>query len=103
MDKYVSLNHMSRCSAQLTDNSFLLPHHGVSKANTAAPKIRVIFNGSAKAANGISINDVLHSGQNLLPDLADLLTKWRSYSIVFVADIKHIFRCILVHPDDQVY
>ena len=68
MDEYVSLNYMSRRSAQLTNNSFFLPHHGVFKANAAAPKIRVVFNGSAKATNGAPSNDVLHSGQNLLPD-----------------------------------
>ena len=104
MQEFIELPHMAPCLESLKDNRcFFLPHHGVFKANSATPKIRVVFNGSAKSASGLAINDVLHAGQNLLPDLSDLLTKWRSYSIVFIAYVKHMFRCILVLPEDQLF
>ena len=47
----------------------VITHHGELKKNIGKPKLRTVFNGSAKSSNSISINDVLHCGANLLPDL----------------------------------
>ena len=79
------------------------PHHGVLKKHSLNPKLRTVFNGSAKDNNNISINDVLHTGANLLPDLAELLISWMKYRFVFVSDIKQMFRQILVHKADQKF
>ena len=73
------------------------------KKHTTNPKLRTVFNGSAKDAENISINDLLHSGANLLPDIAELLLGWMKYSFVFVSDIQQIFRQILVHENDQKF
>ena len=64
-------------------------------------KFRSVFNGSAKDYNKVSINDLLHSGANLLPDLVELLINWMKYKFVFVSDIEHMFRQILVHENDR--
>ena len=48
-----------------------LPHHGVWKGSGTAAKIRVVFNGSARTVSGVSLNDELLVGPNLLPLLCD--------------------------------
>ena len=59
-------------------------------------KLRTVFNGSARDFNNISLNDILHTGANLLPDLSELLLHWMSYRYVFVCDIKQTFRRMVV-------
>ncbi|KMQ87329.1 hypothetical protein RF55_13415 [Lasius niger] len=54
-----------------------LPHH-VLRGSGAEEKIRV-FNGSARGSAGVSLNDSLHTGPNLLPALADVVTRWRCH------------------------
>ena len=49
---------------------FFLPHNGVFKKNSLKPKLRTVLNGSANDYDGISLNSLLHTGPNLLPDLA---------------------------------
>ena len=82
---------------------FFLPHHGVLKKNSLKPKLCTVFNGSANDYDGVSLNSLLHTGPNLLPDLAELLIHWMKYQYVFVSDIKQMYRQILIHPDDRKY
>ena len=69
------------------DSCYYLPHQGILHLG----KFHSVFNGAAKDYNKISINDLLHCGANLLPDLAELLIGWMKYKYVFVSDIKHMF------------
>ena len=65
-----------------------LPHHGVLHETK---KLRTEFNGSAKIKQ-VSLNDLLYSGPNLLPELFDLILKWRLYKYIFVSAIEKMFR-----------
>lgn len=106
LQEYEELGHMSRLSSDEMNynlNRFYLPHHGVWKEKSSTTKLRTVFNGSLKLSSGLSLNDLLHSGPNLLPNLADLIINWRNYKFVFLADIEKMFRQILIHPDDQHY
>lgn len=104
MQNYIDSNHMKRLSDDdLANVRYFLPHHGILKQSNSVAKLRTVFNGSAKALNNCSINDYLHSGPNLLPDLTSLILRWRKYEFVFVTDIQQMFRQILIHPCDQVF
>ena len=104
MKDYEDTGHMGK-----TDHIFnfilyyFLPHHGILKKNSLKPKLRTVFNGSANDYDGISLNSLLHTGPNLLPDLAELLIHWMKYQYVFVSDIKQMYRQILIHPEDRKY
>lgn len=80
---------------------YYLPHHGVIRESSKTTKFRVVFNGSQKSSNGVSLNDCLHVGSKLLPDLIDVITRWRTHAIVFSADMEKMFRQILLHPLDR--
>ena len=87
MSEYRNLSHIHP-APQLTPREsqrwYFLPHHGVIQG---AKKLRTVFNGSSKV-NGVSLNDLLLPDPNLIPNLAELLMKWRSYRVVFVVDIQ---------------
>ncbi|XP_076660820.1 uncharacterized protein LOC143364269 [Halictus rubicundus] len=97
---YEALGHMSSTSPSHV-NTYYLPHHGVLRESSTTTKLRVVFNGSMPTSNGKSINDFLLRGPNLLPNLADVLLKWRRHRFVFSADIEKMYRQILVHPEDR--
>ncbi|XP_076301937.1 uncharacterized protein LOC143220085 [Lasioglossum baleicum] len=98
---YEALGHMSSTPPSSGSNSYYLPHHGVLRESSKTTKLRVVFNGSMPSANGKSLNDFLLRGPNLLPNLADVLLRWRWYRFVFSADIEKMYWQILVHPEDR--
>lgn len=102
MREYESLGHMS---VAVTDWSSaehcFLPHHAVLKTHTG--KIRVVFDGSVPTSNGVSLNQCLHSGPKLNRDISDILTRFRRHQVVFVADIRMMFRQTVIHPHDRRY
>lgn len=64
-------------------------------------KFRVVFDGSAKTANGVSLNDNLLSGPKLQQNLFSILVRFRSHRYVLSADISKMYRQILVDPVDR--
>ena len=105
MSGYLSEGHMipvprDSSLSKSREETFFLPHHGVLKPNSTTTKLRTVFNGSSRTSLNISLNSVLLAGPNLLPELPDLISAWRLYKYVFVADIKQMFRQIKLHPDD---
>lgn len=102
MREYESLGHMSVSGIdwKREDHCFL-PHHAVLRSPEG--KIRVVFDGSASTSNGMNLNQCLHSGPKLNHDIADIITRFRRHNVVFVADIRMMFRQTVIHPDDRRY
>ncbi|XP_076679541.1 uncharacterized protein LOC143374875 [Andrena cerasifolii] len=102
MDEYESLDHMSLATGDSRDISshYYLPHHGVIRVSSTTTKLRVVFNASCKTTSGLSLNDLVHKGPNLLPEIFDILLRWRLHAVVFSADIEKMYRQIRVHTDD---
>ncbi|XP_071582567.1 uncharacterized protein [Temnothorax nylanderi] len=105
MHEYKQLNHMERISDSKPEPSsaYYLPHHGVLREQSLTTKLRVVFNGSCPTSNGISLNDLLHTGAKLQTDLFDVLLWFRFYLYAFTADIEKMFRQIKVNSADWDY
>lgn len=92
-------------SAGLTGDSnipiFYLPHRPVLKESSLTTKIRPVFDASAKGPNGVSLNDCIEAGPNLLPNLAEILIGFRKWKYGVTADITKAFLQIRVTEDDQ--
>ena len=102
MKEYEELGHMTVSQLDLRSvEHYFLPHHAVLKASSG--KIRVVFDGSAPTSNGTSLNQCLHAGPKLHRDICDILTNFRRHQIVFVTDIRMMFRQTIIHPDDRRY
>jgi len=59
LEEYVQLGHMKPlCEADVGKESprFYMPHHAVLKETSSTTKLRVVFNGSEKSSNGVSLS-----------------------------------------------
>lgn len=65
-------------------------------------KIRGVFDSSAKC-DGLSLNDVLLSGPDLMNNLYGVLLRFRRESIAIMADIEQMFYCFMVDADHRRY
>lgn len=95
MLEYDQLGHMKLVdrSAEIDEIVYFIPHHCVK------PKFRVVFDGSCKTDQGISLNDIQLVGEKLQFDLADINMRFRRYPIAVMADIKMMFRQIGILPE----
>ncbi|XP_064551664.1 uncharacterized protein LOC135437614 [Drosophila montana] len=80
-----------------------LPHHPVIKETSSTTKVRVAFDGSSKASNGKSLNDILAIGPKLHLQLPGVILNWRGLRFVFMADVEKMYRCINIPRDDAQY
>ncbi|KAH0807440.1 hypothetical protein GEV33_015351 [Tenebrio molitor] len=92
MKDYINMEHMELVPYKDLRNSgaFYLPHLAVYKQTIQGPKIRVVFDCSAKSSNGFALNDSLLTGANLQEGLFDILCRFRTYRFVIAADITKI-------------
>jgi len=109
MREYIDLGHMSLVADNdsINDNDFqnivYLPHHGVLKKSSTSTKLRVVFDASAKNSKGYSLNDALCIGPVLQDNLINIVLRFRFHKIALTADLRKMYRQVLVHSDDRNY
>ena len=70
--------------------------------NKTTTKLRVVYDASSKTQRTArSLNDCLHRGPILLPDLCGLLLRCRLSPVVLLADIEKAFLHVGLHPADR--
>ena len=80
---------------------FYLPHRPVVKETSTTTKIRPVFDASANGFNGISLNDCMATGPNLIPNLLEVMLRFRRWKFGLSADITKAFLQIKVVEKDQ--
>ena len=103
INEYIHLGHARRLRADELKGPagkvWYLPHHGV--VHPAKPgKPRVVFDCSARY-RGMSLNDVLLKGPDLLASLVGRLLRFRQNKIAMSADVAKMYHQVRVRPDDQ--
>jgi len=80
-----------------------LPCHAVYREDHDTTKTRIVLNGASITQSGKSINQCLHQGRCLLPEINHVLIRWRMYLIAFVLDISKMFlRIKIEHGKDYL-
>ena len=79
---------------------YYLPHRPVVRDSSTSTKVRPVFDASAKSGD-ISLNDLLETGPNLVPNLVEIIIRFRRWPIALIADIKKAFLQIGVRKEDQ--
>ena len=74
-----------------------LPHHPVVNSK----KVRIVYDASAKLRGGKSLNECLYRGPIIMPDLADLLIRFRVPKIAMWADIEKAFHTLELAEEDR--
>ena len=99
--KYLDKNYITTADPSCRHSVWYLPHHPV--INKQKPdKIRRVTNAASKY-KGISLNDALRTGPDLLCNLHGLLLRFKQYSLAITADIEAMFMQIGIQPQAQNY
>ena len=77
-----------------------LPHRPIIRDDKSTTKIRAVFDASCNV-NGVSLNECLYSGPNLLTKIFDILLRFRLNKIAILAEIKQAFLNVGIHKDHQ--
>lgn len=100
IDEYLLLKHGEYFDLNNYDFSkdpiYFLPHHPIIRNDKLTTKLRIVFDGSMKTNNKISLNDLLLNGPVVQKDLFEILIAFRLHKYIIVTDIKHMFRNVLV-------
>ena len=80
---------------------FILPHHTVIRNLSTTTKLRVVFDGSQKGSNELSLNDVQYTGPALQADIFAILLRFRQHVYTVTSDIEKIYRQILISPEQR--
>ncbi|GFX25738.1 uncharacterized protein TNCV_4337221 [Trichonephila clavipes] len=101
--EYDQLGHMKEVVAE-HDNSevaYYMPHHGVLRPENSTTKLRVVFNATNPTSNGLSWNSIQYNGGLVQNDLFTIMIKFREHPYAFMADVKMMYRMILIHESQQ--
>ncbi|XP_022908833.2 uncharacterized protein [Onthophagus taurus] len=84
------------CAEEVTNETdanrkYYTPHRAVYRYDKDTSKVRVVFDASAHAPGFESLNEQLHCGDNLIPDLLQMLLNFRIGAIGVTSDIKKAF------------
>ena len=73
------------------DGTYYLPHALVVRPDAESTKHRLVFDGSCKNSDKVSINNVLHRGPKTQSDIFVILLRLRLFRICLKADIRKMF------------
>ena len=78
---------------------WFIPHHGV--VNPKKPgKVRVVFDAAARF-RGVSLNDSLLQGPDLVNSLVGVLIRFRQHPVAIISDIEAMFHQVVVKETDR--
>ena len=78
-----------------------MPHRPVVKESSTTTNVRPVFDASAPCRNGVSLNDCMEAGLNLIPSLPEILIRFRRWKVALTADITKAFLQIKIKESDR--
>ena len=106
INQYVAKGFAEEVPAKEKQNTGVryLPHHAVFRNDKTTTKCRIVFDASAKDEQGVSLNDCILPGPALQPNLASVLTRFRTHKVGLLADVEKMFLQIkLAKPNQDVH
>jgi len=105
MQDYLDSGHMQIVpeGTPEPEQTYYTRHQVVIKPDSTTTKVRVVYDASATTSNEKSLNDNLFSGKKLQQDLPGIIIRFRTHAVVVTADIKKMFRQIIVTPEHRQY
>ncbi|GFX91333.1 uncharacterized protein TNCV_4144081 [Trichonephila clavipes] len=99
---YERLGHMKEVTNETEPEiTYYATHHGIYRPEKSTTKLRVAFNCSSLTDNGISLNDIQYKGGVIQDDLYAQMLRFRTYTYAFTAEIKMMYRTILINPKQR--
>ena len=85
---------------QTAGRTHYLPHHAVVRRDKETTKVRIVYDALARA-KGPSLNDCLHTGPKFNQKILEILIRFRSYPVAWIADIEKAFLMIAMSQEDR--
>jgi len=64
-----------------TEEQYYLPHHAIFKSSSSKTCTRVVFDGSCRSSNELSLNGTLLVGPAIQQDLYSIVFRFRTYQL----------------------
>lgn len=103
IQEYLQKGYVSLINNDDSLAGYYIPHHAIARLDKTTTKWRMVMDASAKTDSSLSLNDVLHTGDNLQNDLFVILLEFRFYAIVFTSDIKQMYLQVLVNEESRKF
>ncbi|KHJ89034.1 integrase core domain protein [Oesophagostomum dentatum] len=78
-----------------------VPHQPVVTPHKETTKVRIVFDASAHFKGCPSLNDIMHQGPLILPDLYAMLLRFRVPEYVAVSDVEKAFLQVHLREEDR--
>ncbi|GFX73988.1 uncharacterized protein TNCV_2954711 [Trichonephila clavipes] len=99
---YERLGHMKEETNETEPEiTYYATHHRIYRPEKSTTKLRVVFNCSSLTDNRISLNDIQYNRGVIQEDLYAQMLRFRTYTYAFTADIKMMYRTILINPKQR--
>ena len=79
-----------------------LPDHPVIRIGKPTSRVRIVYHASAKR-DGSSLNDCLEAGLNTLPQIIDILLRFRLNKTALISGIKQAFLNITMPESEREF
>lgn len=100
--EYEILGHMREVpDKDEPDVAYYATHRGVYRPDKTSTKLRVVFNCSSKTSNGLLLNAIQYNGGVIQDELFALMIRFRKQIYATTADVRMMYRMILVHPNQH--
>ncbi|GFR12308.1 uncharacterized protein TNCT_49861, partial [Trichonephila clavata] len=94
---------VEQCSNKLIENGYFMPHRPVLRDDKLTTKVRMVYDASSNEKHLNSLNNCLHPGPNLNPNILDMIINFRTFNIAFCADLEKAFLQIGIKEEDRDY
>ncbi|PIC36586.1 hypothetical protein B9Z55_015519 [Caenorhabditis nigoni] len=84
-----------------TDDGFYIPYGLVFNNSSNTTKVRTVFDASSKRRGELSLNNALHQGPSLVPDIQAILLRIRQGKYIISGDIEKAFHAVEVQESDR--
>lgn len=106
MNEFITENHMHEVKFEDIDPNIhhFIKYHTILRKDSLTSKVRNVFDLSSKGTNGkLSHNCIMHRGPKILNSINGIITKIRHFKYIWIADIKMMFRQLLMTDNDANY
>ncbi|UYV84726.1 hypothetical protein LAZ67_X003222 [Cordylochernes scorpioides] len=87
----------------LERRGYYLPHRPVYKMESKTTPIRPVFDASCLGHNGLSLNQCLEKGPNLLERIPEMMIRFRENKLGVTADIRKAFQMVAIEESERNY
>ena len=70
-------------------------------SDKSTTRVRIVYDGSSKRKNEVSLNEPLYRGPPLTPLILDILLRFHMFSTVLIGDLEKAFLSISVTPEQR--